>query len=85
VKVQDAIAVTPGGIVLPDNAKEKQERGEVLAVGPGGMLNSGERFPLTVQVGDVVVFSKFGGMDVEIDGETVKVLRETDLICKIQS
>jgi len=83
VKPIEAEETTAGGIVLPDTAKEKPQRGEVLAVGPGRLLDSGERCPVSVSVGDEVLFSKYGGTEIEVDGEELKILRESDILAKI--
>jgi chaperonin GroES len=77
--------MTAGGIVLPDTAKEKPQRGTVVAVGPGRLLDSGKRGELSVSVGDQVIYGKYGGSDIEIDGEEVKVLRESDILAKVLS
>jgi chaperonin GroES len=74
---------TAGGIVLPDSAKEKPQRGTVVAVGPGRLLDSGQRGELSVDVGDEVIYGKYGGTDIEINGEEVKILRETDILAKV--
>ncbi|WZO97707.1 co-chaperone GroES [Isosphaeraceae bacterium EP7] len=74
---------TAGGIVLPDTAKEKPQRGKVISVGPGKMLDSGERAPVGVVEGDEVLFGKYSGTDIKVDGEEVKILRETDILAKI--
>ena len=79
----DAEEITAGGIVLPDSAREKPQRGKVLAVGPGKLLDSGNRGELSVSKGDEVIFGKFGGSDVEVDGREVKILRETDILAKV--
>jgi chaperonin GroES len=79
----DAEETTAGGIVLPDAAQEKQQRGKVLAVGPGQLLDSGERCAVSVKVGDEVLFGKYGGTEIELDGKDVKVLRESDILAKI--
>jgi chaperonin GroES len=71
---------SPGGIVLPDNATEKPVRGEVLAVGNGKILESGEVRPLDVKVGDKVLFGKYSGTEVKIDGEDFLVMREEDIM-----
>jgi chaperonin GroES len=76
---------TAGGIVLPDSAKEKPQRGTVLAVGPGRLLDSGQRGELSVAVGDQVIYGKYGGTDIEINGEDVKILRESDILAKVVS
>lgn len=74
---------TPGGIVLPDTAKEKPQRGRVIAVGPGKLLDNGERAPMSVAVGDEVIYGKYAGTDVEVDGVELKILREADILAKI--
>lgn len=76
---------TAGGIVLPDSAKEKPQRGTVIAVGPGRLLDSGERSALSVKVGDEVLFGKYGGTDLEVDGKEIKILRESDILAKVVS
>lgn len=83
VKPQEAEETTAGGIVLPDSAKEKPQRGEVVAVGPGKLLDNGNRGTLSVAVGDVVIYGKYGGSEVEVDGHEVKILRESDILAKI--
>jgi chaperonin GroES len=83
VEVSAAEQMTAGGIVLPDNAKEKPQRGRVIAVGPGKLLESGERGALSVAVGDEVIFGKYGGTEIEVDGEEVKILRESDILAKV--
>jgi chaperonin GroES len=83
VKPEEAEETTAGGIVLPDSAKEKPQRGTVVAVGPGRMLDSGSRGALSVEVGDVVIYGKYGGNEVEVDGEEVKILRESDILAKV--
>lgn len=76
---------TAGGIVLPDTAKEKPQRGTVVSTGPGKLLDSGERGALSVTVGDEVIFGKYSGTDIEIDGREVKILRESDILAKVVS
>lgn len=83
IRPVDAEETTAGGIVLPDAAKEKPQRGKVLAVGPGRLLESGDRVAVSVIVGDEVLFSKYGGTDIEVDGQEVKILRESDILAKI--
>ena len=83
VQPLEAEEMTAGGIVLPDTAKEKQQRGRVVAVGPGRLLDSGERSTVSVKIGDEVLFGKYGGTDIEIDGDDVKILRESDILAKI--
>ena len=79
----EAEETTAGGIVLPDAAKEKPQRGTVVAVGPGRLLDSGNRGELSVDVGDEVIYGKYGGSDIEVDGDEVKILRESDILAKV--
>jgi chaperonin GroES len=74
--------VTKGGIILPDTAKEKPQEGEVLAVGPGKMDESGKRIPMDVAVGDIIIYAKYGGTEMKVDGEEVIILRESDVLAK---
>ena len=85
VQPLEAEAVTAGGIVLPDAAQEKPQRGKVIATGPGKLLDSGNRGELSVTVGDEVIFGKYGGSEVEINGEDYKILRESDILAKVVS
>ena len=85
VEPLNAETTTSGGIVLPDSAQEKPQRGKVKAVGPGRLLESGERSQVNVAIGDEVLFSKYGGMDIEVGGVDVKILRENDILAKIVS
>jgi chaperonin GroES len=73
-------AVTKSGIVLPDTAKEKPQEGTILAVGPGRVLDNGKRAALEVQVGQRVLFAKYAGTEVKIDGEEYLILRESDIM-----
>ncbi len=70
---------SPGGIVIPDSATEKPVKGEVLAVGKGKILESGEVRPLDVKVGDMILFGKYSGTEVNVDGEELLVMREDDI------
>ena len=83
VEPLSAEETTAGGIVLPDAAQEKPQRGTVLAVGPGKLLDSGNRGELSVSVGDEVIYGKYGGSDIEVDGDDVKILRESDILAKV--
>lgn len=83
VEPLEAEEITAGGIVLPDSAKERPQRGTVVAVGPGKVLDSGDRGNLSVTVGDQVIFGKYSGTDIEVDGRDVKILRETDILAKV--
>lgn len=76
--------VTASGIVLPDTAKEKPQKGKVIAVGTGRVLENGQRVPLEVKEGDIVVFAKYGGTEIEIDGEEYVILSERDLLAVLQ-
>jgi chaperonin GroES len=80
VKPIEQDEITTGGIMLPDTAKEKPQKGEILAVGPGGRNDSGERVELDVKVGDTVLYAKYAGTEVKLDGEKVLVLRESDIL-----
>ncbi len=75
---------TKGGIVLPDTAKEKPQRGKVIAVGSGKLLDNGERVPLEVKEGDIVVFAKYGGTEIEIEGNEYIILSERDLLAVVE-
>lgn len=85
VEPLEAEMTTAGGIVLPDSAKEKPQRGKVRSVGPGRLLETGSRSPVNLAVGDEVLFSKYGGTDIEVDGKEVKILRESDILAKVVS
>ena len=74
---------TASGIVLPDTAKEKPQRGKVLAVGDGAISEDGERMPLDVAEGDEVLYSKYGGTEINVEGEDLLVLRESDVLAKV--
>lgn len=71
---------TAGGIIIPDSAKEKPAEGEIVAVGPGKLNDNGERCTLDVKKGDRVLFSKYGGTDVKLDGEDYLIMREDDIL-----
>ena len=80
VKPGEEEEVTKGGIVLPDTAKRRPREGEVLAVGPGRMLDNGQRAPMEVSVGDVVVYSEFGGTEVKVADEEYVILEESSIL-----
>ena len=84
VKRLDDETVTAGGIMLPDSAKEKSQRGSVVAVGPGRRLDNGSRAPLDVKAGDTVLFGKYSGSEVKIDGEEYTILRESELLARLE-
>lgn len=80
VQPQEAEEKTAGGIVLPDTAKEKPLMGKVISVGPGKVLDNGKRSEVAVKKGDVVLFGKYGGNDIKIDGVEYKILHESDIL-----
>jgi chaperonin GroES len=83
VEVLEEEETTVSGIVLPDTAKEKPQRGRVLAVGPGGRDEDGEYIKMDIEVDDEVIFSKYGGTEIKLDGEDVLILRESDILAKV--
>ena len=85
VRAVEEEAATPSGIVLPDTAKEKPLKGKVLAVGDGKLEDDGRRIPLDVAAGDEVVYSKYGGTEIVVDGEDLLVLRESDVLAIVTS
>jgi chaperonin GroES len=76
--------MTAGGIVLPETAKEKPQKGTVLAVGPGDRDEDGKRIPLDVKEGDTVLFAKYSGTEIKLDGKKVLILRESDLLAIVE-
>ncbi|RKZ00892.1 MAG: co-chaperone GroES [Candidatus Hydrothermota bacterium] len=76
--------VRKGGIIIPDTAKEKPQKGEVIAVGPGRLDEKGNRVPMEVKVGDKVIFSKYAGSEVKIEGEEYLIMREDDILAIIE-
>jgi chaperonin GroES len=80
IKVLEKEEKTSGGIVLPDKAKEKPQEGEVMAVGPGRILDDGTRVQMDVKEGDKVVYSKYAGTEIKIDGEEYLILRQDDIL-----
>ncbi|HEY1190872.1 MAG TPA: co-chaperone GroES [Gemmata sp.] len=74
---------TAGGILLPDTAKQKPQQGKVIAVGPGKLTDKGTRTALAVKVGDVVLFGKYSGSDVEVNGKEYKIVRESEILGKL--
>jgi chaperonin GroES len=85
VRPAEAEETTISGLVIPDTAKEKPQQGEVLAIGPGRRSeHSGELIPLDIAVGDVIIYSKYGGTEVTIDGEDLLILSSRDVLAKNQ-
>ena len=85
VEVLDEEELTVSGIVLPDTAREKPQRGRVLAVGPGGRDEDGKYIEMDVAVGDEIVFSKYGGTEIKLGTDEVLILRESDVLAKVIS
>ena len=83
LKVIDDAEKTQGGIFIPDSAKEKPQKGEIVAVGPGKTMDSGEREPLDVKVGDTVLYAKYSGTEVKMDGIEYKILSVKDVLAII--
>jgi chaperonin GroES len=83
VQASEAETTTASGIVIPDTAKEKPQEGKVLAVGPGRVDDKGNRIPLDVAVGDVVIFSKYGGTEIKYNGEDYLVLSSRDVLAVV--
>jgi chaperonin GroES len=77
--------ITAGGIVLPETAKEKPQKGKVLSVGPGDRNEKGDRIPLDVSEGDTVLFAKYAGTEIKLDGKKLLILRESDLLAILES
>jgi len=84
VRPQDAEATTASGLVIPDTAKEKPQQGEVLAVGAGRRADNGELIPMDVSAGDTVVYSKYGGTEITIDGEDLLILSARDVLAIVK-
>ncbi len=84
VKRMEELEVTKGGIVIPDTAKEKPIEGKVIAVGPGKMSDAGKRMTLQVKAGDRVLFGKYAGTEIKVEGEEYLMMREEDILAVIQ-
>ena len=80
VKPLEQEEVTPSGIVLPETAKEKPQKGEVMAVGPGARDEDGKRIPMELKTGDKVLFAKYAGTEIKVEGEKLLILRESDIL-----
>jgi chaperonin GroES len=83
VEILDEDEITVSGIVLPDTAKEKPQRGKVLAVGPGARDEDGDYIKMDVEVGDEIIFSKYGGTEIKVGADDVLILRESDVLAKV--
>ena len=80
VKPLEQEEITPSGIVLPETAKEKPQKGEVMAVGPGARDEDGKRIPMELKTGDKVLFAKYAGTEIKVEGEKLLILRESDIL-----
>jgi chaperonin GroES len=83
VKTVETQDVTASGIVLPDTAQEKPQRGKIIAVGDGKVDDSGKRIPLDVKKGDEVIYSKYGGTEVKVDGQDLLIMKASDILAKV--
>src|SRR5438128_11484157 len=83
VEPLEAEEKTPGGSLLPDTAKQKPQRGRVLAVGPGKQSDKGDRTAISVVKGDEVLYGRYSGNDIDVDGRQIKIMRESDILAKI--
>lgn len=83
VEPTEAEEKTAGGILLPDTAKQKPQQGKVVAVGPGKLSDKGSRSAVGVKIGDIVLYGKYSGSDVEVNGKELKILRESDVLAKV--
>jgi len=80
IKVIEDTEQTSGGIFIPDSAKEKPQKGEIIAVGPGRVTDNGEREPMDVKVGDIILYAKYSGTDIKVDGQEYKILSVKDAL-----
>ena len=85
VTIQEEQESTPTGLMLPETAKETPQRGEVIAVGNGRYNDDGDRIPMDVQVGDVILYAKYGGSELKVDGMKLLILQESDVLAVIES
>ena len=84
IRQVEAEQTTASGLVIPDTAKEKPQEGEVIAVGPGRVDDNGNRIPVDVKVGDVVIYSRYGGTEVKYDGQEVQILSSRDVLAVVE-
>ncbi|MCX7767117.1 MAG: co-chaperone GroES [Candidatus Sumerlaeia bacterium] len=82
-RIEEEEQKSAGGIIIPDTAKEKPQRGKVIAVGPGRLSDDGKRMPMEVKVGDEILFGKYSGTDIKIDGEEYLIMHESDILAII--
>jgi len=83
VKALEAEQKTAGGIIIPDNAKEKPQKGEVIAVGPGKFSDAGKKIEMSLRKGDTILYGKYSGTEVKIDGEEYIIMRESDVLATL--
>ncbi len=83
VEPLEAEEQTSGGVLLPDSAQEKPQRGRIISVGPGKLSDSGERLAMSVEVGDEIIFGRYSGNDIELGGKEYKIMREGDILAKV--
>ena len=84
IRQVEAEQTTASGLVIPDTAKEKPQEGEVIAVGPGRVDDNGNRIPVDVKVGDVVIYSRYGGTEVKYDGQEIQILSSRDVLAVVE-
>lgn len=84
VKAMKAEETTAGGIVLPDTAQEKPQKGEVIAIGPGKLLDNGKTVPMEMKVGDTIFYAKYGGTEIKISNEEYVILRQDDVLAIVE-
>ncbi|HNY60984.1 MAG TPA: co-chaperone GroES [Caldisericia bacterium] len=84
IKPLDEEETKKGGLYIPDTAKEKPVRGEVIAVGPGKILDNGVRVPMDIKVGQKIIYAKYGGTDIKIEGDNLVILSERDLLAVVE-
>jgi chaperonin GroES len=84
VEPQESEQTTLSGLILPETAKEKPQKGSVLAVGPGSRDEHGQRIALDIQTGDVVLFTKYGGTEIKVDGKKLLILKESDILAIVE-
>jgi len=77
--------ITPGGIVLPETAKEKPQKGKILSIGPGERDEKGARVPMDVKAGDVVLYAKYAGTEIKVEGKKLLILKESDLLAIVEA
>lgn len=82
-RIEDDVQKTPGGIIIPDTAKEKPQKGTVIAVGEGKKDDQGKRIPVDLKAGDTVIFGKYAGSEIKVDGKELMIMHESDIYAKL--